>query len=266
MEKVKDVMHAAVITCPASMTMGALTRKLVDHGVHALFVENDEGSIIGIISDIDLLTGEWLFKGEESITTLRSVTAGELMSSPVASVEADNPIQLVANQMAEKHIHRFLVTENSKPVGVISVSDIVRSLGLQKVTQRTVEEVMSQAIVVCRVETPLPAVARGMSERRSRSVVVVNQDGAPEGIITGLDLMLYAGDPGFETKRAGDVVHEPVTISPQASLRDAADLMITHHIHRLLVFDPERPNEMPLGIISTSDIMIEMAQPGSRWQ
>jgi CBS domain-containing protein len=188
------------------------------------------------------------------------------MSSPVTSVDAEEALRPVAIRMAEQHLHRLLVTEAGKPVGVISVSDVVRSLGRQGVIQRTVEEVMSQAIVVCRLETPLTAVARGMSERRSRSVIVVESSGAPKGIITGLDLLKFANDNGFEHKLAGDVMHTPITISPKASLREAADTMISHRIHRLVVIDPNQPEKMPLGLISTSDIVIEMAQPGSTWQ
>lgn len=262
---VRDVMHVGVITCPTSTTLGELTRQLVEHSVHAVFVEDERGTIIGVISDIDLLTGEWLFTDEESLRVLKSVTAGDLMSSPAASVEADVAVQQAAVQMADQHLHRLLVTEAGKPVGVISVSDIVRSLGHQEVIQRTVEEVMSRAIVVCRIDTPLAAVARGMSERRSRSVIVVESSGAPKGVVTGLDLMRFVGDNGFEQKMARDVMRAPITISPEASLREAADTMISHRIHRLVVVDSNQPETMPIGLISTSDIMIEMAQTGSTW-
>ncbi len=262
---VRDVMHVGVITCPTSTTLGELTRRLVEHSVHAVFVEDERGTIIGVISDIDLLTGEWLFTDEESLRVLKSVTAGDLMSSPAASVEADVAVQQAAVQMADQHLHRLLVTEAGKPVGVISVSDIVRSLGHQEVIQRTVEEVMSRAIVVCRIDTPLAAVARGMSERRSRSVIVVESSGAPKGVVTGLDLMRFVGDNGFEQKMAKDVMRAPITISPEASLREAADTMISHRIHRLVVVDSNQPETMPIGLISTSDIMIEMAQTGSTW-
>jgi CBS domain-containing protein len=264
-QTVRDVMHAGVITCPINITLGELTRLLVDKHVHAVFIEDDRGSIAGVISDIDLLTGEWLFTDEASLRVLKSVTAGELMSSPAASVETNVPLQQVAARMAEQHLHRLLVTDAGKPVGVISVSDIVRSLGHQDVIQRTVKEVMSQAIVVCLLDTPLAAVARGMSERRSRSVIVVESSGASKGIITGLDLMRFVGDNGFEQKMASDVMRAPITIFPEASLRDAADAMISHRIHRLVVIDSNQPETMPIGLISTSDIMIEMAQPGSTW-
>jgi CBS domain-containing protein len=61
-------------------------------------------------------------------------------------------------------------------------------------------------------------------------------------------------------------MHQALTISPRATLREAADLMIENHHHRLVVVDPEHPQSMPLGVISSYDIVNEMAQPGSVWR
>lgn len=263
---VKDVMRGELITCQRTATLGELAQALIEHGVHALFVADEQGSIVGVISDVDLLTGEWLFTDRESLKTLRAITAEELMSSPVSNVEISAPIESVAARMIAERVHRFLVTQAGKPVGVISVSDIVQMLGRTRVIERTVREVMSRAIVVCHQETPLPAVARGMSERSSRSVVVVDSAGQPKGVITGFDLLRRVDDAHFASMLAAEIMHPPVTISPDVSLREAADAMITHHIHRLVVVDPQQPLAMPLGIISTSDILIEMAQPGSAWR
>ena len=63
-----------------------------------------------------------------------------------------------------------------------------------------------------------------------------------------------------------DVMHPVLLIKMNASLREAADMMIENHHHRLLVVDPEQPESMPLGIISSFDIVSEMAQPDSVWQ
>jgi CBS domain-containing protein len=61
-------------------------------------------------------------------------------------------------------------------------------------------------------------------------------------------------------------MHEALTIHPGASLREAADKMIEHHHHRLIVVDPNQEHGIPLGAISSFDIVAEMAQPGSVWQ
>jgi len=55
-------------------------------------------------------------------------------------------------------------------------------------------------------------------------------------------------------------------INMTATLREAADMMIENHHHRLLVVDPEQPDSMPLGIISSFDIVSQMAKPDSVWQ
>jgi hypothetical protein len=42
--------------------------------------------------------------------------------------------------------------------------------------------------------------------------------------------------------------------------------MIQKHYHRLVVIDKDDPQNFPLGIISSFDIVAEMARPGSTWQ
>jgi CBS domain-containing protein len=61
-------------------------------------------------------------------------------------------------------------------------------------------------------------------------------------------------------------MHTALTIDINASLREAADKMIQNHHHRLVVMDTDDPDAFPLGVISTFDIVAEMANPDSVWQ
>jgi CBS domain-containing protein len=61
-------------------------------------------------------------------------------------------------------------------------------------------------------------------------------------------------------------MHPPLTIPIDASLHEAAKLMIDNHHHRILVIDPEHIDSLPLGVISSFDIVSEMARPDSVWQ
>jgi CBS domain-containing protein len=61
-------------------------------------------------------------------------------------------------------------------------------------------------------------------------------------------------------------MHPALTIDIKARLREAADLMIQQHYHRLVVIDKDDPDAFPLGIISSFDIVAEMARPGSAWK
>jgi CBS domain-containing protein len=57
-----------------------------------------------------------------------------------------------------------------------------------------------------------------------------------------------------------------LTIEVSATLQQAAEKMIANHYHRLVVIDPDEPDSMPLGMISSFDIVAEMARPDSVWQ
>jgi CBS domain-containing protein len=60
-------------------------------------------------------------------------------------------------------------------------------------------------------------------------------------------------------------MHHPLSIGPAASLQEAADRILHEEVHRLLVVDPEDPSSVPLGVLSTADVLAEMTAPGSPW-
>jgi CBS domain-containing protein len=265
---VRDLMHPGVMTCRLDLPLGEVAKMLADRHVHALFVAGRNGEIAGVITDFDVLAGEWLSADPESLATLRRMTAGELMSTPVASIQAGAPAAEAARRMRAEVIRRLLVLENGKPVGVISVSDFIRELASQAHSGReTVGQVMSDAMLVCRDKTPVTSAAKAMADTSWRSVLVVNSAGNPLGVFSGLDLLKYCGADGCpDTTLVTDVMHPALTIEMSATLQEAAQKMIENHHHRLIVVDPEEPDSIPLGVISSFDIVAAMAHPDSPWQ
>jgi len=57
-----------------------------------------------------------------------------------------------------------------------------------------------------------------------------------------------------------------ITTDIHSSLQEAADLMIQNHRHRVVVVDNSDLDSFPLGVISSFDIVAEMARPKSIWQ
>lgn len=264
---VKDLMHKGLITCKPNATLGEVAVLLNKHRVHALVVADDNEKPLGIISDFDLLAGEWLSSDSESLDTMRTLTASDLMSHPVDSVETNISIADAVQTLIDKDISRLLVTENGKAVGVVSLSDFVASVaGSQKAQRETVGDVMSDAILVCRGKTPLTVAARAMTSTGWRSVLVVDAKGKTLGVIGGRDLLQFVGKDIDPEKTVRDIMHPALTIDINANLREAADKMIQNHHHRLVVIDADDPDAFPLGIISSVDIVAEMARPDSIWQ
>ena len=83
----------------------------------------------GVVADTDLLAGEWLASDEESLETMRSMTAGEMMTMPPVTIDADAAITEAAIRLREERLSRLVVTRDGVPVGVLATSDLVRFLG-----------------------------------------------------------------------------------------------------------------------------------------
>jgi len=265
---VRDLMHPGIMTCRPDCSLGQVAKLLAERRVHSLFVADRKNKPIGVITDFDLLAGEWLSGDAESLIAMRGMTAGELMSSPVETIDADAPASEAAHRMREEEIRRLLVCDNGKPVGVISISDFITELAAEiPIGRDTVGDVMSDVYLVCRDKTPVKAVARALADTGWRSVIVVNATGKPLGIFSGLDLLPFDDVHEIPDEMlVTEIMHQYITIEITASLQEAAKKMIENHHHRLLVVDLEDPESLPLGVISSYDIVVEMARPDSVWQ
>lgn len=266
-KSLRDLMHKGLITCPPETSLGNVATLLTQHHIHALVVV-EHNKPLGIISDFDLLAGEWLSVDRESLDAMRHMTARDLMTYPIATIESNVSAEAAAQQMIEKQVHRMIVIENGEPVGVISISNFVASIAEQEPLKRqTVGDVMSETFLVCREDTSVLSAARTMTQAGWRSIVVVNAKGKLLGFITGRDLMHLAGRNVDEKLKVSQCMNRSLlTVDINASLQEAADLMIQNHRHRVVVIDTNDPDSFPLGVLSSFDIVAEMARPGSIWQ
>jgi predicted transcriptional regulator len=264
MTRVAELMSSPVITCPGDATLGEVAALLLEHRIHGVVVPDEAGDAAGVISDSDLMAGEWLATDEESLMTMRALTARELMTSPLVTIDAEADAADAAARLRSERLARLFVTQPAGVVGVVATSDLVRLLVRPVAARATVADVMTRGIVICRGDTTAAQAARAMTDRHSRAVIVVAAQGRPLGVVTGSDLLPHIA-AGTADAPVTELMHEPLTIGSGATLREAADRMLEHGIHRLVVVDPAAPDEIPLGTIATTDVLAEMAAPGSVW-
>jgi CBS domain-containing protein len=267
MTRVADLMSSPVVACSDDTSLGEVAALLAGRGIHGVVVLDATGAPVGVIADMDILAGEWLATDTERLEAMRAITAGNLMTSPPVTIDPEAPIGEAAALLRDRRLARLIALSGGRPVGVIATSDLVRHLVGEAVGRESVASVMSCGFVVCRAGTTVRQAARVMTERRTRSLVVVAPDGRALGVVTGTDLLdLVDGTRDLDATAVGDLMHPPITIGPDATLRSAADLMLRHEVHRLVVVDLADLESMPLGVVSTADLVAEMAAPGSVWR
>jgi CBS domain-containing protein len=127
---------------------------------------------------------------------------------------------------------------------------------------KTVAEVMHSGVVTCTADTPIPLVARLMTQSDVSAVPVVDQDGFLVGIITRTDLVnLRAHDDYWREMLAEHVMmREVATILPGDTVAEASQRMSERKIHRVIVVEVDQAGRAkPIGVISQTDVVRDMA-------
>lgn len=123
-----------------------------------------------------------------------------------------------------------------------------------------VRDLMRRGVITCHTDTPLPEVARRMTENKVTAVVVVDEGGEVCGVISRKDLVkVYNQD--YKNMVAEDVMNpDVVTIIPDIPVEAAALIMLDKNIARLVIVHEKPATQRPVGILSMSDIVRDMAE------
>ncbi|MEX2517252.1 MAG: CBS domain-containing protein [Gammaproteobacteria bacterium] len=110
---------------PDDMVIDAI-RLMAEAKVGALLVL-DNGQMAGIISERDY-TRKVILNSRSSQTT----KVNEIMTSGVVYVTPEQTIEDCLVLMSEHHIRHLPIVENGKPIGLLSVMDVVKSIISEK--------------------------------------------------------------------------------------------------------------------------------------
>lgn len=121
--------------------------------------------------------------------------------------------------------------------------------------QKSVSEIMNTLIVKIQGDKSSEDAAMKMRTANTSSLIVMDSDGLPIGIITERDLVgrVIANDADSRRIMVKDIMASPVvTIDPRSSVESAADLMLQNDVHHLLVVENEDLSAV-LGVVTTTD-------------
>ena len=114
----------------------------------------------------------------------------DVMVEEVITVESDTKVRDAVELMNENEIGCLVVTRGGKPVGIITERDILKKIVCQSKNpeQVRVSEIMSDPLVVGKVDMDLGDVARLMLKRNVKKLPIVN-GGNLVGLITLTDIV-----------------------------------------------------------------------------
>jgi CBS domain-containing protein len=120
--RVRDVMTAPAITVAQAASLKEIVDLMLRYGVSALPVVDDTGSLVGMISEADLIT-----KPAQGVSRRQAHTAGGIMSAPAETAHVDDTVCDLERRMVANHRKHLPVVDNSRRlVGVVSRRDLLR--------------------------------------------------------------------------------------------------------------------------------------------
>jgi CBS domain-containing protein len=240
--KIEDVMTHEVVTIAPNSTLYEAAKLMGEKRIGSLIVVKYD-TPVGIITERDLLREvvrreidlekDWLVGG----VSIKEEKVEEIMSYPLTTISLKSQIKEAAQTMIEKKIRRLGVHDSGKLVGIITASDLIRSLPEIPETMRVWFEVdyfMSEGVITADEETTVENVAKIMGKKSIGSVVITSQ-GEPIGIFTERDLLtrFLAKDKSLKIE-VGKACSKPLNTAPIGiSVHDAAAIMTSKHIRRL---------------------------------
>jgi CBS domain-containing protein len=136
---VRDVMTIRVVAVKKDATFKDMAARLKRYRVSAFPVVDDDGFVIGVVSEADLLAKEALVAADAlrsgPIGGLRrrkersragGLTAADLMTAPPVTISAEQPVSAAAQLMYSRKVKRLPVVDASQRlVGIVSRADVL---------------------------------------------------------------------------------------------------------------------------------------------
>jgi len=120
---VKEVMTKNVITMESSEPVKKAAELMDKHDIGCLVVMN-EGKPIGIVTERDMLKRVLLQFRDPRITRV-----SDIMSTPLIASTPETELSEAVRLMNERRIKKLGVVENDVLIGLLSITDVVRSVG-----------------------------------------------------------------------------------------------------------------------------------------
>ena len=125
---ISDIMSSPVVTIDKKAKVRDAAQLMTEKRIGSIIITED-GRPVGIITERDVL--------ERVVSPSRDPTmteTGEVMSSPLITIQREKGILEAMRKMREHDISRLVVMDDGTMVGIVSEKDIIRAVSIASLT------------------------------------------------------------------------------------------------------------------------------------
>lgn len=241
--RVGDRMTTPPIVVEEDAALETIARLLERHSISALPVVAS-GRLAGIVSTTDVV--------KTMASTANDATrARSLMSAPVVIARRNEPIEEAATKLVARGVHRLVVVDEDRPVGILGARDILVALRHRRPTV-TVGALMSSPVNTIDVGDSIDTAVGALASANVHGLVVVDADW-PVGAFTHREALAARALPPELRRRPVEEVmsYETICLDAATPAYRAVAHAIAMDVRRLLVVHERRL----VGILSCVDLV-----------
>ena len=253
-QSLSGLFHSPPLTIDANHGIEEALQIMTERRISCLLVRQPGGGdICGIVTEKDLV------RSYSGVAHHACKRVSDIMATQLLTVPASMGHLEAYRLMMERRIRHLPVTDaDGKIIGIITESDYVRSLGADYyVRMKDVASVMAPVTLMGPGDSLRQALGLLSRSDVTCVVVVVENSGGDQdrlGILTERDVVrLLRKDVDADQSRLSEVMTSPVvTVSRDATLFDASEILAERRIRRVVVVDGDGH---PVGILSQHEIV-----------
>lgn len=203
--KISELMTRDVLTIGSDASLKEAARRMLEAGISGLPVTDDQGALLGIITEADFISGEAdrrtakragllrFFIGDSEIPT-RERRVGDVMTKAVVAINPDADHAEAARLMQIERVKRLPVVEDGRLVGLVSRSDMLRAFVRPdaEIVDEILEHVMRKVLWIDPERVTVECidgnvVLRGKLETRSDAGLLVELTKRLDGVASVAD-------------------------------------------------------------------------------
>ncbi|TDR77874.1 EAL domain-containing protein [Paludibacterium purpuratum] len=250
-QPVTHIMSTEILRGSPDMLVREAAQRMSERRCSSILVVDESDRALGIWTETDAVRPEIFEAGAAPLRL------ADVMTSPVATLPPETTVQDAVVMFHDKRIRHALVAADHLPLGILSMTDIIRHqgsdsfLGLRRLDT---------------VSMPSPCILDGTVDindavvqmrTQGRDAVVVRLSAATYGILTQRDVVRLMAQGQLAGPLSTVCSRSLKAVCGRTTLADARNLLLAHQIRHLGVLDGD--GEL-VGLVGFSDILHSIEQ------
>ncbi len=245
MTVVSALMTAPVVSASPATAVRRVLDLLESHAISAVPIV-EEGRLVGIVSTTDLVPLVAMNLNNDRLLFVRDV-----MKSPVLTTTPDAPVEEAGRRMASGRVHRLVVVEGDRPVGILSTRDILVEAKRLRVAA-PISSFMSKPVVTVDIGDSIELAVERIALARVHGLVVMDGSRAV-GVFTQAEALAARSLPRKLRDNPVEEVmsYETIFLESSTPLFRAAGYAIAMNVRRILCVE----HRQLVGVLSNIDLV-----------